>query len=431
MTRGNTDADLFVIGGGEAGFSAALAGAALGLRVILADDGADDPCWRNWDVILAALRHAGREAIRLSSHRDDAIAAVGRDLRAALAAAGPDRRFARLGAMNIRVLRGHARFAGPDVVHIKGAPYRARRIVLAVGSAANTGDDAVARLLDPVTLPRSLAVEGSGPRSVAIAQALRRLGCDAVLQPGAGLLPSFDPEVVAALERVLHLEGVLPDPACRLAECRDVLRVEAAPALDDLDLGRGGVDRQGGSLLLSPSLRTTNPRVFAIGALGGARTSETAQAQVGVVMKAAFFRLPARYDPTRIPICVLTDPTIAAVGLGEAEARTRGPISIGRWPYAETVAASVEPGVGGFVKVVSDGRGRILGASIVHRDAAEHIGFWALALQSGRTLAEVAELGIPSTAFMDASRRVAVQHAVRRLQNPWLKRALHLLGRLG
>ena len=106
-------------------------------------------------------------------------------------------------------------------------------------------------------------------------------------------------------------------------------------------------------------------------------------------------------------------------------------MSVWRWPYAETAAGAADPGQPGFLKVVSDKRGRILGAGIVHRQAAEQIGYWSLAIRSGQTLAQLADVHLPAPAFAEASRRIALQHATRRLQSPWLKRALAVMGRFG
>ena len=418
------DADLCVIGGGGAGFATAMAGAALGLKVTLIDPARAEPCWRNWDVALLALRHATRRpqsADQAPTGPD--LASFRADLRQALGRAAPDRRFARLAAMNVRLLRGRARFADPASVVVAGRTLRARRFVLATGAAVDDGSDALlAALLGSDPFPESVSFATADHRSVALAQGLRRLGCRVILPDD--LLPGWDAELTAPLRRALVQDGVAFDGP---AGPEPIGQIAGDP--DSAGLAHAGVELRSGRVVLSPALRTTNRRVYAAGAVAGARSSAETQAQVAAVLKSAFFRLPVRYDPTRVPVCLVGDPAIATVGLSEAAAKGSGRATAWRWPFAETAAGSAVAGAPGFLKVVVDGGGRVVGAGIVHPDAAEFIAFWAQAVHARQPLTRLAEVALPSPAFADAFRRVATLGALRRLQSPWVRRTLTLLNR--
>jgi pyruvate/2-oxoglutarate dehydrogenase complex dihydrolipoamide dehydrogenase (E3) component len=285
--------------------------------------------------------------------------------------------------------------------------------------------------------PAHFMALGGDERSVALALGLRRLGLGSILQAADGLLPGYDPELVAPLRRTLLELGVTllegkPGHGERPAPSPDLIYVPAAAAaLADLDCDAAGVELRGGALQLSPALRTTNPRVYAIGGVAGARSSQAAQAQVGVVLRSAFFRIPASYEAAQVPLCVETCPGLAAVGLDEPAARLLGPITTWRWPLAETPDGAARGLAHGFVKVVADRRGVILGAGVVGPEAAEQIGLWTMALRARLTLSDVATLPLPSPSLAEASRRAASQYLAHRLRSPWTKRALSLLTWLG
>lgn len=447
--------DLCIIGGGEAGFSAAVAAAALGVRVTLIDDGVSDAVPTNDELVCAVLQREGHARLRSGAAADDRAWIDA--LRTALERAAPDRRLVRLSAMNIHVLRGRAGFADPDTVVVEGRTVRARRFFIASGSEqavmrnADQGRILSLRTVPRLTsLPAPLLVIGGDRKSVSVAQSFRRLGAAVTLDLAGGMLPEIDPELALPLHAALVRDGVVLRDAEQPPRGRDtqsgfvaergeapdtapsVFLPSASPALADLRLDRAGVTvTRDGRLVLTPALRTTNARVYAIGSVTGAGSPQAVQAQVGTVLKAAFLRLPVRYSPAPIPVCVATDPAIATVGLDEATARTRGEVRVWRWPFAETSAAWSRAGTSGHVKVITDRRGRVLGAGLVGAEAADLIGFWALALQRKLTLGQLADTPLPVPSASEAFRRVAILHTATRLQNPWFKRALALVNRLG
>ena len=76
-----------------------------------------------------------------------------------------------------------------------------------------------------------------------------------------------------------------------------------------------------------------------------------------------------------------TDPELAQAGLTEDAARKRfGRVNVYRWPYHENDRAQTERATEGFIKVVTNARGKILGASIVGEHAGELIQMWSLAV---------------------------------------------------
>ena len=95
---------------------------------------------------------------------------------------------------------------------------------------------------------------------------------------------------------------------------------------------------------------------------------------------------PAREGARRLtsPGSRLPIPSLPTSASPSRPARDRhGPINVYRWPFHENDRAQAERATQGFVKVVTDKKGRILGASIVGAQAGELIQIWSLAISQG------------------------------------------------
>jgi dihydrolipoamide dehydrogenase len=98
----------------------------------------------------------------------------------------------------------------------------------------------------------------------------------------------------------------------------------------------------------------------------------------------------ARADWLALPAAVFTDPEIATVGIGEAEAKRRGiGVTVGRFPFAASGRAMSLGETEGFIKIVAD-RDRIIGVQIVGPEASELIGEASFALEMMASPGDVA-----------------------------------------
>ena len=143
-------------------------------------------------------------------------------------------------------------------------------------------------------------------------------------------------------------------------------------------------------------------------------------------------RLRVRVDEDVIPRVTFTDPELAHIGLTEAEARERGRhIRVLRWPFHENDRAQAERETSGHIKVVTDRRGKILGATIVGAQAGELITAWTLAISQGLNVRAFAEIVVPYPTLSEISRRAAISHFTPRLTSPWVRRILNLFRGFG
>ena len=111
----------------------------------------------------------------------------------------------------------------------------------------------------------------------------------------------------------------------------------------------------------------------------GIAVAENIAGQIGIVNHAV------------IPSVVYTHPEIAGVGLTEEEAKTRGEITIGKFPFVANSRAKTNRDTDGFVKVVADAKtDRVLGVHIISTLAGTMIAQAAQAMEFGATSEDIA-----------------------------------------
>ncbi|MCO5091780.1 FAD-dependent oxidoreductase [Bosea sp. (in: a-proteobacteria)] len=451
--------DICIIGAGRDGIALAIAASAFGVPVVLVERGTigGSPGPLAARALVAAAAGAGPDPVRIHDH-----------IQRALATERANHTAERLTALGIRIVRGQARFTSRSTVTVERLQIKARRFVIATGARpaplAIPGLDTLpvldeAALAGLTRLPERPIVLGGGGTGAALAQALNRFGCATTLIAPEGLLPDHDAEAVALLRRRLTREGLDIHEGrapLRAERSRSGLRLVLAgpageatvegshllacgplqPAIGGLDLDLGGIRHDASGVSVDKGLRTSNRRVHALGACaGGAAAAAPARAgddHVGLLLRTLLFRQPVRIDPVSEPRIVWSRPEIAAIGLTEEEARARaGTIRVLRWPFSENAAAQASGETEGFVKAITDRKGRILGAVIVGDEAGELIAPWCVAMRAGLGIGAVAGLPLPAMGRSDASRSAALSFHAPLTTRPALRRLIGFLRRFG
>jgi pyruvate/2-oxoglutarate dehydrogenase complex dihydrolipoamide dehydrogenase (E3) component len=415
-------ADLVVIGAGSGGLSVASGAAQLGLKVVLFERGEmggdclNTGCVPSKALLAAAraaqgMRDAGRFGIAPEAPRVD-WAGVRRHIRGVIETIAPIDSQERFEGFGVDVVREHARFLDARTVESASLRVRARRIVIATGGKAVAppipGLSDVSYLtnetiFDVPELPSHLIVLGAGAIGVELGQAFRRLGAQVTLVEAADPLGRMDAEAAEVVVDRLRAEGVrvlarskvtraLATPTGVRLELEGGSTVEGSHLLvalgrkavtDGLDLEKAGIASTNAGVTTDAWLRTTNPRVYAVGDVAGKeQLTHAAGWHASAFVRTVLFRARTRADSTPLASVVYSDPECAQIGLtpAQAEAAFGAKAKTVHWSFTENDRAQTERATEGFAKLVIGPGGKLLGASIVGEGAGEAIQLVALAM---------------------------------------------------
>ena len=320
------------------------------------------------------------------------------------------------------LMRGHARFTDPDTVRVNDMLLSADWIFVNVGGRAlipnMPGIDQVpvltnTSLLELDTIPSHLVVVGGSYIGLEFAQVFRRFGAAVtVIERGPRLIGREDPDVSAAIQDILEAEGITvrcgsdcirftpqgTDVAAgvncasgppEVVGSHVLLAVGRRPNTDDLGLEAAGVATgKHDFITVDDELRTTNPKVWALGDCNGRGAFTHTAYNDFEIVAANLLDGVSRKVSDRIPgYALFTDPPLGRVGMTEDEARTKGyAVRVGIRPMTRVGRAREKGETKGFMKVVVDGRtDAILGAAILGVGGDEAIHGFLEAMNAGVT----------------------------------------------
>ena len=332
----------------------------------------------------------------------------------------------------IKVYSGHAAFTPDGTVAIDGRTLAGRQYLISTGSRPAVpsieGLDAVPYLTSDLLtsdeseelweLPRSLVIVGGGYIALELGQMFQRFGTAVtILERSERVLPGYEPEVSAAIQEILEEEGVkivtgvtvrrvsqVGAPVIVIGEAQGTERRFQAerllvatgrvPNTDTIGLEHTGVETdERGAILIDEHLATTVPGIWAAGDVIGSQTGSQAATPVGahdgvIAASNALNGETRSVDHTVIPRTIFTDPQVAVVGLTDEEANQRAfRCNCGTVPMRLVPRAGAVRDTRGLIKMVVDWDSkRVLGVSMVGRDAAEVIHEAAMALRFKATV---------------------------------------------
>ena len=308
-----------------------------------------------------------------------------------------------LGGLNgVRVYHGHARFIGKDTVRVNEDELTAERIFINVGGRPRmqgvAGVENVPVLtnetmMDVDFLPEHLLVIGGSYVGLEFAQIFRRFGSRVtVIEMGPRLLSREDEDVCGAIQDLLTAEGigVRLNAKCisvrkdasgitAMVDCNEgapreqgshvLLAIGRDPNTEDLGLDLAGIKLDArGYIDVDQSLRTSNPKVWALGDCNGKGAfTHTSYNDYEIVADNLLAHASRKYTD-RIPVYALyTDPPLGRVGMNGIEIKKAGLAAlVGKRPMTR-VARAIEKGeTQGFLKIyVERDSKRLLGASLL------------------------------------------------------------------
>ena len=433
------DYDVLVIGAGPGGYVAAIRAAQLGLRTACAEsrETLGGTCLNVGCIPSKALLHASelyaeasggtlaKFGVKLGKVELDLEAMQAEKAKAVKELTGG---IAFLFKKNkVDWLKGEARFTGADRVEVGGKPVTAANIVIATGSSVTPLPgveidqerivDSTGALAFP-EVPKHLVVIGGGVIGLELGSVWRRLGAKVtVVEYLDEILPGMDGEVrsesrklfakqgleirtstkvtaakVSAKGVSLTLEPAAGGAAETLEADRVLVSIGRRPNTAGLGLEAVGIaTNKRGQIEVDQRFATPVPGIWAIGDVTpGPMLAHKAEDE-GVAVAENIAGLTGIVNHAVIPAVVYTHPEIASVGLTEEEAREKGEIKVGKFPFLANSRAKTNRDTDGFVKIVADARNdRVLGVHIISSLAGTMIAQAAQAMEFGATSEDIA-----------------------------------------
>ncbi len=457
--------DLVVLGGGTGGLVSALIAAGVGARVALVERdrlGGDclwTGCVPSKSLLAAAdlahrMRHADRVGLAPTEPAID-FTRVLDHVRDAQRIIAPQDSAARLARDGVEVLTGEARFTGPGVLEVAGRPLHYRKAIIATGSQpavpaipglSDLGALTSDTVWDLAERPAALAVLGGGGIGCELAQGFGRLGSRVTLiERAAQLLPGEEPRAAELIATRLRDEGVAvlcgarataahptadgsgrlvlehPEAPDAVAFDRILVATGRDPRTSDLGLDHVGVRTDArGHVEVDGRLRTTAPHIYAVGDVTGAMAfTHVAANHARVATVNALFGTRRRVDYAAIPRVCFTDPEVARVGVTETEARARWhEPAVVSFDYADLDRAITDGRNEGFVTLIGDPKGRLVGATIAAPGAGESIAELAAWIATGSPLDRVSQTVHAYPTLSEGPSRAADIHLRARYARP-------------
>jgi len=423
--------DVAIIGGGPAGYTAAIRGAEYGLKTALIEssDKLGGTCLHVGCIPTKALLFNAEIWDHLKHAAEFGIAGIGTPT---LDWAAVQKRKNGIIANHVKgleflmkkhkiaMIAGYGRLTGPaqDGIHAvdvtapggEASQVKAKNVILATGSEAKLlpGLEADSRILTNIEIlamdqvPKSLVVIGAGAVGMEFSSIFRSFGTEvSIVEFLPRVVPVEDEEVSKEITRLFKKRGIDVNTGAKVEKVEktdDGVKVtftdsngktqvkEAEKVLvavgrsgrtADIGIEKTKIEIERGLVKVNEAQETAEPGVFAIGDIvAGLPQLAHVGAMSGMVAVAKIagrkFR-PVRRD--RIPRCTYTEPQIGSVGLTEAQAREKGyEVKVGKFPFAGNSKATILGSHDGFVKIVSDAKyGEILGVHILGPQATELI----------------------------------------------------------
>lgn len=456
--------DVAVLGGGPAGYTAAIRAAQLGGKVVCIEQepALGGTCLRVGCIPTKAwvqTAHALHDARETFAKLGVGISEPQLDFGQAIAwkdgvvsqmtggVAGL------LKANGVEWLRGTGRFSSPTTIAVEGAEdVTFKSAVVATGSypmrppipgldsprcVDSTG------LLSQTEVPRRLVVLGGGIIGCEFASIFAHFGSEVtIVEMLPTLIPQEDADAAKELLKAFKRRGIAVQLGKQCTGVEDtgdqlvvrygdgesveadvmLVAVGRAPLVQGLGLDEIGVptDPRTG-IPTDDHMRTAIPTIFAAGDVAGRwQLAHTAFREGEIAAENAMGHDSVLGTPS-VPRPIYTDPEIAGVGLTEAQARERygDDVAVGVFPWAANARAVMSGTTTGWVKSIHETTyGELLGLVIVGPHATDLIEVGVVAIDAESTVETVADGIAPHPTLSEAIKEAGLVALGRAIHLP-------------
>ncbi len=450
-----------VIGGGPAGYVAAIRAAQLGAKAVLFEkDNVGGTCLNRGCIPTKTFLKTAEyiRHIRLAPERgimtggdyslDMPKAVQYKDGVVKTLTGGVG---ALLRANNVDVVNGTACLSAENTIECGGQVYTADTVILCGGSVPALppipgidGRDVLTstELLDIDRCPARLSIIGGGVIGCELATVFSAFGAQVtIVEVSERLVPGFEKEISDEISASLKKNGVKLLLGSRVKSIRtletesgvetddctiacDKILVAAGRKPDLLCLGslREKIALDNGRVAVDEYLNTSIPNIYACGDINGKMMFTHAAYHMGMIAAENSMGAHRKCDLSVTPSCMYTSPEVAAVGLSEEEARALhgDRVCTGRFRIGANGRAIAYDERAGYVKVVADRlSGELFGAQIVGYMATELINEAAAIIEGEMTIGQVTDHIVhPHPSFSEAFYEACLDAQSRSIHQP-------------
>jgi dihydrolipoamide dehydrogenase len=425
--------DIVIIGGGPAGYVAAIHASHLGAKVAVVEkDKLGGTCLnrgciptkaltRSVEVLLEA-RRANDFGIEVNNIKINFPKIMARKSNVVSQLVSGVEQLMK--ANKISIYRGTGRILSPHLVKVNDEEIATRKLIIATGSESTplpipgrdlpgvlTTDD----ILELTELPESLVVIGGSYVGVEFASIFNVLGTKVTIVKRRPLrLEPIDEEIGRRFAQTLPRQGIEVKIGAAVKAIKRngaVLRVVwdtpqgeqgvegqmvlmatgRAPYSEGLGLSQLGVKMGGRAIVVNEHLETSIKDVYAIGDVLGKNMLAHVASYEGEVAVENALGHPRQADYHAVPSCIFAQPEIAGVGITEKEANDSGiPYKVSKFPFLACGRAVAMGETTGMVKMICHAdNDRVLGMHIMGPHASDLIAEGVLAIQLGVTAEDI------------------------------------------
>ena len=417
--------DLVIIGSGPGGYVAAIRASQLGMSVAVVERAELGGICLNWGCIPTKALLKSAQALHYAENHEsygfDIEGEIKPDIEKIVArsrsvSAGMSKGIEFLFKKNkITVVSGSGKIKEIGKVEVTASDgtvsvIDSKNIIIATGARANSlpfapidGEKIISyrQALVPETLPKSLAVIGSGAIGSELAFFYRSLGVEVYLiEYLDNIVPLEDEEISAQLSRSMRKMGMkvmvssqvksveTSGALCKLTvqtkkgeEMLEVEKVLSAVGvianIESIGLEELGVEVERGKIVVGEYYATNIKGVYAIGdVIATPALAHVASAEGICCVEAIAGLTPKPINYSNIPGCTYTSPEIASVGMTEKAVKAANiEYVVGKFPYTASGKASAAGERDGFIKLIVDkSSDEILGAHMMGANVTEMVG---------------------------------------------------------
>lgn len=431
------DFDLAIIGGGSAGYVAAIRAADLGKKVLLIEHRElGGTCLNRGCIPTKALLKSAEVYLEAKESKVFGIDATDASFDPEGILKWKDSVVQKmvtgvkflLNSRKVVVVKGKGRLLGGNTVEVEAEgekqSYRAKDIIIATGSEPAlipafkidrvnvlTSDDA----LNLASYPKEILIVGAGAIGIEFANFFSAFGTKVtIVEMMPQVIPTLkDRKITALVQRMLNKKGV----TLKLGEKIENIEIKGNNSVG-LTLGNGetlesekvlvsigrkinsdgigleelGVKIEKGKIIVDEHLRTNIPHIYAIGDVTGGLLLAHKAMKEGEVAAEVIADKEIKMDYRVIPWAIFSTPEIASVGLTEEESKEQDiEVITGEFLFAANGKAVAMNQTEGEIKIVGrKDTHELLGVQIIGPDASVMIAELALALEKKLSIEDIA-----------------------------------------